>query len=335
MKQLTIEHFQKPLPGENEGLDNPADRQFRSVPATINGPPSLPQLVEEPMAPPIPMALRPFVSTPEYQSPSIRSHAELVLTLSQHIPLNDYKLPSHIYRPDLLDPKMFNDIQEGDYQKVLSFLEAAEVKIDYHEGYPSIQGLPLWCALPWESPDDYNVFENYLNLPGARQLHLLPRDYGRRAAALFHTNYWAFRVQASDALAVVHHQRMRQQRILKTDDRHFLEAEKLLTQLTKLAPSVNWDNLKEEPDKFVKTLAQVIELQRKALGADRKEAEPQKAAQSVEVTMRTMIQQPGDPNSPAPNGPTITEDGELDIRDILRKAGDVKQLQELVLRVGR
>jgi len=32
---------------------------------------------------------------------------------------------------------------------------------------------------------------------------------------------------------------------------------------------------------------------------------------------------------------TITEEGDLDIRDILRQAGDVKSLQELVLRVGQ
>jgi hypothetical protein len=242
--------------------------------------------------------------------------------------LNDYKLPTILYRPDLLDHSMFNDIREKEYQKTLSFLETAEVPVMYHEGYPAVCNEPLWKQLPWEGVEDYQLFQKYLDLPGARQLHLL--SDGARAAAMFHTNYWNLRVQASDSFAVAHYHRMREQRVLRSDDKLFLESEQLLTRLYNLAPAIDWDLLKSEPDKFVKVLSQVAELQRKSLGAGQQE--PSRAAQPVEVIMRQMTKEEGQETAKVT---TITEEGDVDIRDILRQAGDVKSLQELVLRVGQ
>jgi hypothetical protein len=326
MKQLTLDSFRYPHKGEQQQLEAPTDQQFRSIPARVES-----ENRDAPLVIPAPLALRPFISTPEQQAPRISSPAELICVLSQHVPLNDYKLPTTLYRPDLLDCRMFNDIRDSEYQKVLSFLEAAEVTVTYHEGYPAIQSQPLWRQLPWEATEDYQLFDQYLQLPGARQLHLLPTVNGGRAAALFHTNYWMFRVHASDTFAVAHYQRMREQRILRTDDKAFLESERILTTLYKLAPEINWEVLKEEPDKFVKVLSMVSELQRKALGTSQlRQDEPSRAAQPVEVIMRQMVKEDRDPNAPPP---AITEEGEVDIRDILRQA-DVKSLQELVLRVG-
>lgn len=323
MRQLTLEHFQKPMKGEQQQLESPTAHEFRSIASKIEAPPDA-------LAVPVPLALRPFVGTPEQPAPRLYSRAELLCILTMHLPLNDYKLPTLLYRPDLLDHNMFNDIREKEYQKVLAFLETAEVTVTYHEGYPSIQGSPIWMQLPWEGVPDYQLFQKYLDLPGARQLHLLGGEAGARAAALFHTNYWNLRVQASDSFAVAHFQRMREQRILRSDDKLFLESEQLLGRLYRLAPEIEWDLLKTEPDKFVKVMSQLVEMQRKALAATQQE--PNQAARPVEVIMRQMVKSESGDEAKVT---TITEEGEIDIRDILRQAGDVKSLQELVLRVGQ
>jgi len=323
MRQLTIEHFQKPLKGEHQLLESESAHEFRSISNKV----TLPE--PEALAVPVPLALRPFVGTPEQPAPRLYSRAELICVLTSHLPLNDYKLPTLLYRPDLLDHAMFNDIREKEYQKALSFLETAEVTVTYHEGYPCIQSQPIWTQLPWEGTEDFQLFQKYLDLPGARQLHLLGGEGGARAQALFHTNYWNLRVQASDSFAVAHFQRMREQRVLRSDDKLFLESEQLLARLYRLAPEIEWDLLKTEPDKFVKVMGQLVEMQRKSLATTQQE--PGRAAQPVEVIMRQMVKTDDDEAKVT----TITEEGDLDIRDILRQAGDVKSLQELVLRVGQ
>ena len=331
MRQLSLEHFQKTLSVENVSLDSP---ELKEKEEFINGeviPPNDPlDLAPIDLAPTvrIPLALKTVIAAHR-----INSKTELICALTQGLPKNELHLPLVIYRPDVLDHAMFNDIKDDKYEQLLTFLNAAAIPINYYEGFPALpDGQPIWARFEFESPEDHDQFEKYLNLPGARQLPLLTEITAGRATELFHTYYWSIRAQSSDAFAVAHYQRQREQRILKTDDKHFLEAEKLLDRLTKMASSVEWDLLKAEPDKFVKTLALVTELQRKALGMSnfgKNENSGTGAAQSIEVTMRKVTATTDVPTV------DITEEDDIDLRSILNNAPDVQTLQELVLRIGQ
>jgi hypothetical protein len=344
VRQLTLEHFQRPLNVETVTLDAPKTAQQEVLPP-------LPKGVEDVLNPPVdiqappvivPQVLRAFVPQPDLPAAKVSSRAELLALLTASIPRNEYGLPTIIYRPDLLDHTMFQDVTEEKFDQLLDFLAAATIPITYYEGYPALpNGQPLWAQFTeFESAEDHALFEKYLLLPGARQLALLTGLPTERGNALFHQYYWGLRAQASDAFAVAHYQRMREQRILKTDDKHFLESEKLLTKIFALGTQIDWDSLKSEPDKFVNVLTKLVALQRQSLGISLQHPKDSsnKAAQPVELLMRSLTQTTTATQTNINGQPILTPEGELtqelDIREILAKAPDVGALQELILKIG-
>jgi hypothetical protein len=271
------------------------------------------------------------------------TRAELIFALQNNIPRNEYNLPRYLYRTDLLDPGIFHlteqeqqEIDNGEndkYQIMQASLDAAVLELTYQEGFPAFRatGAAIWSKLDFESPEDHDLFESYRSLPGARQLELLPAQHKKRTIVLFHTNYWAVRTLASDAFASVHMRRMREQRILKTDDAHFLMSERLITKLKDVESGVNWDVLKENPQEFVQTLERVAKLQRQSLGlvsANGSGGKAPEGVESVQSAMRRSLEQPV--QSEATSAPEAA--------DILKLLGDDKlagMAQEVILRVQR
>jgi hypothetical protein len=286
---------------------------------------------------------------------AITSQASLLAVLTHNLPRNEYNLPKILYRPDILDYTIFqlpprpldpaaptctsfhggekrdpegtDSAQEQRFQLMQELLDASTIVLDYHEGYPSYQGSPIWSQFPWESTQDYDMFRTYLNLPGARQLSLIGIDARQMASELFHVNYWGLRCLASDTFAVVHYKRMRERRILQTDDTHFLEAERILRLLIAQIHEVQWDTLREDPKAFVEVMERVAKIQRAALGTTERRADDERTIPSVELIMRKSAEH----LAPLSQNEDV---GGVDIAKLLRDPKSVQDAQELILRIG-
>lgn len=277
----------------------------------------------------------------------IMTRADLMAALTIGLPLNEYQMPKFLYRPDLLDVSLFSGVpaesadQDARYREMQESLQAAILPLVYHEGYAAFEnGSPIWAQMqPFEGEDDFAVFQSYLELPGARQLALLPlhtttpynSPASGRVPGLFHANYWALRAKASDVFAVVHAQRMREQRIMKTTDKHYLKAEALFNKLMEFAEKLDWDALEGDPEKFVAVMEKLTKIQRTALGLsihgnsdDDKVRTP-----SVELIMRNISRQ-------ATEGVVVDRAAEqnVDVQKLLENPEALEQAQELILRFG-
>lgn len=118
---------------------------------------------------------------------------QAVRDLEQHIPLNEFNLPTGLYRIDLLpfhdyvqDHQDHRDHQHHQQQerglkdvatietgpsedRVAGFrvqdLDIAYVPLHYDEGYPTTpDGMPFWDRLLYEPPEAYFMFELYLQM---------------------------------------------------------------------------------------------------------------------------------------------------------------------------
>lgn len=311
MGQLDLSHFQRPQKSELKALETPQLEQYTPTPQVLSDecrvregdiipPPKKDgqnqnqnQNQTQEIAFRVPNALRGIDLS------SITSRAQLLCSLTNNIPQNEYNLPRFIYRPDLLDHHLFSAQKNEDpllenerFREMQDQLDSATIKLDFYEGFPSIDGSPIWQKLPFESPTDFDVFERYTKIPGARQLGNIVNTSSnggptlQEAQELYHLYFWGFRTLAHDTFAIAHYQRLKQQRILSTDNVHFLEAEKLLSNLQAHFNEINWELVKD-PQVFVTILEKVTKLQRMALGQS---ATGEKTAQtpSLELIMRNL-----------------------------------------------
>jgi len=284
---------------------------------------------------------------------AITSKPALMAVLSHNLPRNEYNMPKILYRPDVLDHNVFHlpeddkpaesedpraprlsQLDRGEkrdsdqaFQLMQELLDASTIILDYHEGYPSYLGTPVWKQFPWESTEDYELFTRYLDLPGARQLALLGNVDREATNELFHVNYWALRCLASDTFAVVHYKRMRERRILQTDDVHFLESERILRKLIAQIGEVKWDVLQDDPKTFVEVLERVAKIQRAALGTTERRADDERTIPSVELIMRKSAEHLAPLSA-------VEDVGGVDMAKILRDPQAVQDAQELILRIG-
>lgn len=157
-------------------------------------------------------------------------------SLNSEIPLNEYGLPEYIYRADLI-PAELNDLSLNEQDRVL---HSAAVDLSYREGYPTLpNGRPFWACMEFEPLVLHDAFDIYLNMPaqyGVRGLEKLAGDPAinlsmQRLSEAFTYFYWGPRCKAFDLFRVAAYQKVREARIMQTSDRHFLEAERLLTNL--------------------------------------------------------------------------------------------------------
>jgi hypothetical protein len=307
----------------------------------------------------VPLALRNVDLT------AINSKSALLAVLTHNLPRNEYNMPKILYRPDVLDYTVFHtdatpseteapaetsetpeepvsvpplptrtdfstcarERTEAQFKLMQDLLDASTIILDYHEGYPSYLNTPIWKQFPWESIQDYDLFTRYLELPGARQLAVLGIEESKTAGELFHTNYWGLRCLASDTFAVVHYKRMRERRILQTDDVHFLESERILRLLIKQIAEVKWDVLQDDPKTFVEVLERVAKIQRAALGTTERKNDDNQGIPSVELIMRKSAEH----MAPLSQNEDV---GGVDISKLLRDPKSVQDAQELILRIG-
>jgi len=264
----------------------------------------------------------------------INSRADLIMGLTQNLPMNELGLPKIIYRADLLDWHLFSGATSpGDdpserYKTMQEYLDMATLHLSYAEGFPALPtGEPLWARMPSETSEHYAVFTEYCTMAGARQTTKLTRYPHDQLLQWFHEDYWPLRAQCFDMLQQVHAAKMREQRILSCEDNHYLEAENVWNRLQSMLSTVNWDILKDEPEKFVSVMERVAKLQRMSLGLSAVGDKREIKSDTIEVTMRK-IAQPSTFKMRA-------DDSGIDVKQLLASPEALASAQELVIRMTR
>lgn len=170
------------------------------------------------------------------------TRTDVMRMAASKLSLNDYGLPTGLYRTDLL-PHTF-DPDEGLSQDILS---AAYQEINYDEGFPTVNyGEPLWHQMDFEPHEAYLCFEAYkiqgtggvrqllamlesVTLKGDGCLEILPPGITVEGLqTYFYLYYWEHRSRAFDLFNVIAARKQRALRALNIEDDHFLKAEKIL-----------------------------------------------------------------------------------------------------------
>lgn len=339
MGQLDLTHFQRPQASELRSLDTPLqpyqpalNDECRVREGDILPPPKQKTEIEDPS---IALSYRVPSALKGIDLSAITSRPQLLASLTNNIPQNEYNLPRFLYRADLLDYTLFTQKASEDpqletehYREMQEQLDASTVPLEFYEGYPALNGSPIWYQLPFEAPTDFALFTKYLEIPGARSLALISNATNgltlQDLQELYHLYYWGYRSLAHDTFAIAHFQRLRQQRILNTDNVHFLEAERLLTTLQKQFNEIKWEMV-QDPEVYVNLLEKVAKLQRLALGQSATNDKAQTQTPSLEVIMRTLTAQ--DPTIARTNSNT-----QKGAQEILSDPELTDAAQELIIR---
>lgn len=265
--------------------------------------------------------------------------------INREVPVNEYDLPEYIFRADLV-PSEFDALDEKEQSEVL---RAAAIELSYREGYPTLyDGRTFWSRMPFEPADYYDAFEAYLNMAsarGVRSLEYLTGEPGvnlsmNRLSEAFSYYYWAPRCRAFDMFRIAAYQKEREARIMSTNNRHFLEAEKLITQLMGYFSEQNDEGnprwLEDlTPGVAIQGLEKLAKLQRVALDlpAHGSSSPPENGLPgnaSMEVILRTLVQKAqGELSSAGKNTRALDESLLLENPEAAALA------QELVIKVNK
>ncbi len=304
MAELDVSHFRtvsEPLkadvdlnsveaPARPKALqDNIVVEQVQSIePTEIVGPNDI--VVAPKMLPP---ALR------RIDFENVQSREELFQGLNATIPLNEFNLPKYTYRVDLVDYRLLLlRWRQTDVDGLQDHLTNAIVHLDYSQGFPTfMSGLPFWSKADYESKEAYDAFLQYLEQPGARTFDAIPNIAAELLRGYYHLYMWAHRARAYDMFQAAHHQRLRLSRIMKTEDSHYLQAEKMVS---KIAQALNGKTAEDlaavDADKLVSMFEKLTRVQRIAIGLPANggiDDSKAPANTSVEVTMRTIAKKSG------------------------------------------
>jgi hypothetical protein len=310
---------------------------FRNQPTEVTSSPLQPEEVKSPTQYPVAQLDEQDVVdvVPSFKGvdlTKVMSRVELVAALTGTIPLNDFNLPKYIYRPDLLDPGFISSSAKGRLSDAVDILTVAMVSLEYHHGFPTIgnTGTPFWGALECETKEAHQAFLLYLEQPGARTFHHMVGYAGDVLTEWFHLHYWAFRARAYDMFQSAHHARMREQRILSVEGKHFAAADKLFGQITKALESISEEDFaKIDADKLVSMMEKVTKMHRVSVGLPANgDFDPKKRPDnlSVEVTMKQLAEKDG----------TVSKHHEdVDTIGLLSDPEALSAAQDLIVRVNR
>ena len=207
----------------------------------------------------------------------ISGRLEIMKLSHQRLQLNQYGLPAAIFRPDLLPTTEAALAQVSD-QGALSISgevwDNAQLNISYAEGFPTVDGAPIWECLDFEPIDSYKAFQAYLTLQdahdGIRALYLQERmsdnTYSRvELNDMFYTYYWPQRALAFDIFNSQVADRKREHRTVRLDEAMYEQAAALNKIAVEYMEGDEFDELMT-PDIAMKLHGMSTKHQRIALG---------------------------------------------------------------------
>jgi hypothetical protein len=272
---------------------------------------------------------------------------QLIEQLSPGLPSNEYDLPIFIYRPDMLDyAAIARSLAAGEHdttptlvgpaqapvlgtQEMNAMLEAAIVPLSYNEGFPVLpSGMPFWTQLEYEPKEAYDAFVNYLELGGARQISQLIAYNLDELKEYYHMYYWTHRVKAFDLYKVAHHQKVKLQRMLATEDSHYRTAERLMRKLETYFEGVTFDEDNISPEKAVGILEKLVKIQRVSVGLPANGESKENPGNERTVTPVNVIMQQISQNKDA----SKTKQGN-DVDLLLEDPDAVELAQELIIKM--
>lgn len=238
-----------------------------------------------------PFAVIPYGPVRALKVEELHTKWHLMEQLNKTIPHNEYDLPDFIYRADLLDHEYVASALKGLHnrsiqdptttailppangagpsaQDIQAHLDAAIVRLDYAEGFPTLpDGMPLWSKLDWEVDTDYQMFIAYLESGVDRALHKLIAWSLDELKVAYHVYMWEVRVKCFDMYKVAQAAKIKLRRMLDTDDSQYKRSEKFLAKIETVLDQFNNDEIKEVGfDKLLKSFGDLMKIQRVAAG---------------------------------------------------------------------
>lgn len=144
--------------------------------------------------------------------------------------------PQNLFRADMLPRAL--PLSQADLPGHLEALNAAQIPLDISLGYPVLPGLglPIWSHLPWEPLEQYQWFQEFLELPQPRVLTNLQRrqlqdQHQPQVGAIqeaFHLYMWGPRARAYDIFLVQERAHKRALRRRDTEESQYTLSEELL-----------------------------------------------------------------------------------------------------------
>lgn len=274
------------------------------------------------------------------------STARLMEMLSRGIPLNQYSLPEYIYRVDMLDTSHFTTLlqstttisfppdkaQANALNDATAMLESAVMHFKYTEGFPSFEnGIPFWQKLPFEPEEAYQAFVAYLELGGARQVHKLISYDIDIINEYFHTYYWNWRVVAFDLYRAVHHQRLKIQRMISTEDDHFRKAEKFFAKVTDWLEKADFsdEDFGMTPEKAVGMMEKLVKIQRISVGLTATGESKENTAPRPETPVQVLVQTIGHTNV------STKGDDDEDLDDLYNNPDAIEHAQSMIIEMQK
>lgn len=221
--------------------------------------------------------------------------AEMVRTLSERIPRNEFQLPIFFIRSDMLPS---GHVTEED-------VDAASVGLFYHEGFPTLSnGSTFWNQLPHEPREYYELFQKYLDQAaeiGIRQIDMLSASCDKspdELSALLHEFMWSSRARAYDMFIVAAEAKRREHLTRKMENKHFDRAGALLAKLEERFEGEFEDWIEElNAKEAIEVMVELSKLQRTSVGLTGQNASSTNKdiapGTSAEVILRRITQNGG------------------------------------------
>lgn len=282
----------------------------------------------------------------------IDAKGKIFKRLNETIPLNDYRLPTHLYRADLIPLDIF---QYAPFERS-EMLNAAAMDLAFTHGYPALDDInPIWDRLPCEPQEAFDAFMIYLELPettnAENPVRFLPLISTmtqiplEALASHCHVFYWHWRSHAYDLFQVACRRKQRERRIMTVEGYHFAMAENALNKVTKLldrrldlelidaAKAESADEIETKLKDLVDVATKLAQIQRVSVGLP--SGGPSKL--DIEVSGRRH-EQVGDvfkgiAKDAGHDKPTERRSSDMDA--LLQDPTNLAQIQDMMVRLSR
>lgn len=178
-----------------------------------------------------------------------------------NIPVNKFGIPTKIVNPLPIAENMYGCETTDDIPD--EAVEEALREVEYDDGVPLVDGLPIWERFEGEPVEYYKLFKEYREMKyitGSRALSKLAATHliaGKYLSALSKVYHWQLRCRAYDLFREMEFERQRMYDARKLETKHKKAADKLLEQAMAF-----FENHPEQMDS--KTALQMVQLAMKA-----------------------------------------------------------------------